>query len=84
MLIEPGGEIADRAYRVDRQGPFMEQGFQYPEIREAEAGLFNTRRGVARQRTHRLHHDKPDVLRLLNALGHEKPESSRSIRHQFY
>jgi phosphoglycerate kinase len=36
------GEIDDRAYRIDGQRPFVQQGFQHAEIREAEPGLFNT------------------------------------------
>ena len=64
-------QIDNRAYRIDWQRPFVEQGFQHAEIRETESGLFNPRGGVARQRTHRLHHHKPDVLRLLDTLGHK-------------
>ena len=63
------GQIDDRAYRIDGQRPFMEQDFQHAEIREAESGLFNTRGCVPRQGAHRLHHDKPDVLRLAECLG---------------
>ncbi len=50
----------------------MEQGFQDAEIRKAESSLFNTRGCVPCQGAHRLHHDQPDVLRLLNMLGHKK------------
>ena len=36
------GQIDDRAYRIDGQSPFVQQGFQHAEIRKAEPGLFNT------------------------------------------
>src|SRR5271168_3427343 len=64
-------QIDNRAYRIDRQRPFVQQDFQHAEIREAEPSLFDTRGCVPCQRAHRLHHDKPDVLRLLVALGHK-------------
>src|SRR6266853_6398070 len=78
------GEIDDRAYRIDGQRPLMEQHFQHAEIREAEPSSFYSRCCVARQRAHRLHHDEPNVRRLLNTVGHKIPESSRSIHHQLY
>jgi hypothetical protein len=66
------GQIDNRAYRVDGQWPFMEQDFQHAEIRKAESSLFNTSGCVPCQGAHRLHHYEPDVLRLLNMLGHKK------------
>ena len=63
------GEIDDRAYRIDGQGPFVQQDFQYAEIREAEPGLFNTSGRVLCQGAHRLHHYQPDVVR---PLSHKK------------
>src|SRR4029077_12461684 len=39
-------QIDARAYRIDRQRPFVQQYFQHAEIREAETGLFNTSRCV--------------------------------------
>jgi len=50
------GQIDDRAYRIDGQRPFVQQGFQHAEIREAEPGLFNTGGCIPRQGAHRLHH----------------------------
>src|SRR5882724_10906476 len=77
------GQIYDWAYRIDGHRPFMQQKFQDAEIREAESGLFNTSGCVPCQGAHRLHHYSPDVVRPLIASGHKKPESSRSIHHQF-
>src|SRR5579864_7808480 len=73
------GQADDWAYRIDGQRPFVQQDFQHGEIREAEPGLFNTSGCVPCQRAHRLHHDKPDVLRLLVALGHEKRSEERRV-----
>src|SRR5579864_1671320 len=78
------GQIDDWAYRIDGQRPFVQQDFQHAEIREAESGLFNTSGCVPCQGAHSLHHYEPDMFRRLNALGHKKPESFRSIRHQLY
>src|SRR6267142_6632979 len=47
------GQIDDRAYRIDGQRPFVQQGFQHAEIREAEPGLFNTSGCIRRQGAHR-------------------------------
>ena len=66
------GQIDNRAYRIDGQRPFMVQDFQHAEIRKAESSLFNTSGCVPCQGAHRLHHYEPDVLRLLNVLGHKK------------
>jgi hypothetical protein len=35
-------QIDDRADRIDRQWTFMEEDFQHPEIRIAEAGIFTS------------------------------------------
>src|SRR5580765_6870505 len=78
------GQIDDRADRIDGQRPFVQQGFQHAEIREAEPGLFNTSGCIPRQGAHRLHHYQPSVIRALKASHHKKPESPRSIHHQFY
>src|SRR5450432_1828254 len=78
------GQIDDWAYRIDGQRPLVQQDFQHAEIREAEPGLFNPSGCIPRQGAHRLHHDKPDVIRLPNALGHKIPESLLSIYHQLY
>jgi hypothetical protein len=78
------GQIDDRADRIDGQRPFVQQDFQRAEIREAESGLFNISGCVPCQGAHRLHHYQPGVVRPLNASGHKKPESPRSIHHQFY
>src|SRR6266705_1174285 len=78
------GQIDDWAYRIDGQRPFVQQGFQHAEIREAEPGLFNTSGRIPRQGAHRLHHDQPGVVRPLKASRHKKPESLRSIPHQLY
>src|ERR1700722_13460233 len=63
------GQIDDWADCIDGQRPLMEQNFQHPEIRVAEAGILYTRSRVARQRAHRLQHYKPNVRRLLNTVG---------------
>jgi hypothetical protein len=65
-------QIDDRAYRIDGQRPFMQQDFKHAEIRVAKSSVFNTECCVSRQRTHRLHHYKPDVIRVLGAFGHKK------------
>src|SRR5580698_3433456 len=70
------GEIHDGAYRIDGQRPLVQQHFQHPEIRVAKSSSFNSRRCVARQRAHCLQHDKPNMRRLLNTVGHKIPESS--------
>jgi len=64
------GQIDDWTDRIDGQRPLVQQDFQHAEIRVAEPRIFNTGRCIARQRAHRLHHYKPDVIRLLNALAH--------------
>jgi hypothetical protein len=66
------GQIYDWAYRIDGQRPFVKKEFQDTEIRKAETGLFNIGGCVPRQGAHRLHHDQPDVVRLLNTLDHKK------------
>src|SRR5277367_4581430 len=73
------GQIDDWAYRIDGQRPFVQQEFQHAEVREAESGVFNISGCVPRQGAHRLHHYQPDVIGPLNASGHKKPESPRSI-----
>src|SRR6266851_2174133 len=78
------GQIDDWAYRIDRHRPFVQQEFQHAEIREAESSLFNTSGCIPCHGAHRLHHYKPDVIRPLNASGHKKPESPRSIPHPLY
>src|ERR1700746_899642 len=65
------GQIDHWAYCIDGQGPFAQQEFQDPEIREAESGLFNTSGCVPCQGAHRLHHYYPDVIRPLIASGHK-------------
>src|SRR5260370_26889614 len=49
-------QIYDWAYRIDGQGPFVQQKFKDAEIREAESGLFNASGCVSCQGAHRLHH----------------------------
>src|SRR5712692_1401355 len=58
------GEIDDRAYRIDRQRPLVEQRFQHAEIRVAKSSSFDSRCRVAGQRAHRLQQDEPQVRRL--------------------
>src|SRR5579859_3150687 len=77
-------QIDDRAYRIDRQRSFVEQGFQHAEIRQAESSFFNTAGCIPCQGAHGFHHYEPGMVRRLNTFAHKKPESSRSIRHQFY
>src|SRR5262245_64948582 len=55
------GQIDDRADRIHGQRPFVQQGFQHTEIREAESGLFNISGCVPCQRAHRHHHYQPVV-----------------------
>ncbi len=66
------GQIDNWAYRIDGQRPFVQQGFQHAEIREAEPGLFNTSGCVPCQSAHRPHHYQPDVVRPLNASSHKQ------------
>ena len=69
------GQIDDWAYRIDGQRPFVQQDFEHGEIRQAEPRIFYIRGCVPRQRSHRLHHYQPDVVRPLDASGHKKLES---------
>jgi len=73
------GQIDNWAYRIDGQRPFVQQGFQHAEIREAESGLFNTSGCVPCQSAHRLHHYQPDVVRSLIASGHKKNLNLREV-----
>src|SRR4029077_14573413 len=66
------GQIDDWAYRIDGQRTFVQQDFQHSEIREAKSGFFNTSSCVPCQGANRLHHYKPDMICVLNALGHKK------------
>src|SRR5258708_32741762 len=69
------GQIDDRAYHIDGQRPFVQQGFQHAEIREAEPGLFNTSGCIPRQGAHRLPHYQPDVVPSLYASRPKKTQS---------
>src|ERR1700757_449257 len=66
------GQIDDWAYRIDGQGPFVQEEFQHGKIREAESSLFNPSSSVPCQGPHRLHHHQPGVIRPLNVSGHKK------------
>ena len=68
----PRSQIDDRTYCIDGQRPLVQQDFQHAEIRVAEPGIFNTSCRIPHQGAHGLHHDKPDVIRPRNVLGHKK------------
>src|ERR1700739_4262716 len=72
------GQIYDWADRIDGQRPLMQQDLQHAEVRFAEPGIFNSRHTVAGKGTHRLDHDKPHVIRILNALDHKTMNPSET------
>jgi hypothetical protein len=65
-------QIYDWSNRIDWQRPLVQQCLQHAEIRQTKSSILNTGGCVSCQGAHRLHHYQPNVVRLLNVLGHKK------------